>query len=284
MTTTRGRGRARTVAPADRGEQAEVARAEHRAALDEQVALGDVLAGAAARAARPRAPGDRHLGDAAVGPLVGHDRVAALRDRGAGHDLRRGARRDREQTGPGRHRSRRPRAAPPVTRRSRRRRRRRRRRTRPSRSCRRSAARSRETTSSAAGRPRASSSGWGYAGSGPTAARIRVRCSSTVTTVDAARASAIRDGGGLLAERAVGVDALGAGLLLERPRRPTTRTPCPKVQSPPTRSDLAALERRAPRRGTACRSRRRACSSRRRARRTAPRRRPGRGRSRLPRS
>ena len=126
-----------------------------------------------------------------------------------------------------------------------------------------------ETTSSAAGRPRASSSGWGYAGSGPTAARIRVRCSSTVTTVDATRASAIRDGGGLLADGAVGVDALGAGLLVELPHRPR-RARRARRSSHRRRAVTRPRAARAPPRGTACRSRRRACSSRRRARRTAP--------------
>ena len=81
MTTTRGRGRARTVARPTDGQQAEVPRAEHRAALDQQVALGDVLADVPQVLPDGRRLGDPHLRDAAVGPLVGHHRVAALRAR-----------------------------------------------------------------------------------------------------------------------------------------------------------------------------------------------------------
>ena len=47
ITTTRGRGRDRDRGAADRGEQAELARAEDGALARQHVALGDVLAGAA---------------------------------------------------------------------------------------------------------------------------------------------------------------------------------------------------------------------------------------------
>ena len=79
---------------------------------------------------------------AAVGPLVGHHRVGALRHRRAGHDLGGRARTERAQAAPGRRRSRRRPAASPASPARRPRRRRTGRRTRPSRSCRSSAARS----------------------------------------------------------------------------------------------------------------------------------------------
>ena len=108
MTTTRGRGRAPDRGPADRGEQAEVARAEHRALLEQQVAARR-RPRRRGRTCWPRLGrlGDPHLGDAAVGPLVGDDRVGARRHRGAGHDLDRGARATARAGWPGRRRSRR---------------------------------------------------------------------------------------------------------------------------------------------------------------------------------
>ncbi len=81
---------------AHRGEHAEVARAEDGALLEQHVALGDVVAGRPDVLARLGGTVDAHLGDAAVGPLVGDDRGGAGRHRGAGHDLDRGARRHRE--------------------------------------------------------------------------------------------------------------------------------------------------------------------------------------------
>ena len=55
--TTRGRGRERTDARPTDGEQAEPARAEDRTVLDEQVALGDVVAGRPDVLVQLRAPG-----------------------------------------------------------------------------------------------------------------------------------------------------------------------------------------------------------------------------------
>ena len=60
-----------------------MARAQDGAVLEQQVALDDVVAGEADVLVLPRCPGDPDLGDAAVGPLVGHDRVAAGRHPGA---------------------------------------------------------------------------------------------------------------------------------------------------------------------------------------------------------
>ena len=84
---------------ADAGQQAELARAEERALLDEEVALGDVLAGHAHVLAGPGRPRDDHLGDAAVGPLVGHDGVRARGHGRAGHDLHGRAGRHRADAG-----------------------------------------------------------------------------------------------------------------------------------------------------------------------------------------
>ena len=65
--------------PADGGEQPEVARAQDGAVLDEEVALLDVVAAGADVLPGGGHLGDPHLGDAAVGPLVGDDGVAAAR-------------------------------------------------------------------------------------------------------------------------------------------------------------------------------------------------------------
>ena len=124
--------------------------------------------------------GDPDLGDAAVGPLVGHDRVGAGRHRRAGHDLDRGAGRHREQLGLAGadladhrqvHRGVLGGAGDVGVRG---------RRTRPSRSCRRTAGRS------ARRRPRRRQAEGLHqrlreAGSGSIASRIRSRCSSTGT-------------------------------------------------------------------------------------------------------
>ena len=72
---------------ADTGQQSEMPRAEEGALLDEQVALAHVLAGRAHVLALLGRSGDDDLGDAAVGPLVGHDRVRTSGHRRAGHDL-----------------------------------------------------------------------------------------------------------------------------------------------------------------------------------------------------
>ena len=72
---------------ADAGQQAELPRAEHGALVDEQVALGDVLAGGPDVLAVLGRPGDDDLGHAAVGPLVRHDGVGTGGHRRAGHDL-----------------------------------------------------------------------------------------------------------------------------------------------------------------------------------------------------
>ena len=66
---------------------------------DQQVARGDVVAGRPDVLAQLGCLVDPDLGGAAVGPLVGDDRVGARRDRGAGHDLGRRAGLERAQGG-----------------------------------------------------------------------------------------------------------------------------------------------------------------------------------------
>ena len=78
-TTTRGRGRASTVGPADRGEQPDVAGPSTVPASTSRSPSRDVVAGRADVLAGLGRLVDADLGDAAVGPLVGHDRVGALR-------------------------------------------------------------------------------------------------------------------------------------------------------------------------------------------------------------
>ena len=84
---------------ADGGEQAEVAGAEDGPLLEEHVALGDVVAHRPDVLALACGLEDLHLGDAAVGPLVGDDGGGTGRHRGAGHDLDGRAGRDGEDRG-----------------------------------------------------------------------------------------------------------------------------------------------------------------------------------------
>ena len=208
-------------------------RAEDGAVLEEQVALA--TSSPARRTCWPGVGGlgDPHLGDAAVGPLVGHDRVGAGRHRRAGHDLDRGAGRQREQlrlAGADL-------ADDRQVHRVRRRWRWRRRRAHGvavHRGVVEARQRDRRGDVLGGGRPRASSSGCWYGGSGWTASRIRSRWSST-----GSGASAIRRPG---APSPAG-DALRPSSASSS-TSPMTRTPWPKVQSPSTRQRVGLAQRR----------------------------------------
>ena len=98
-TTTRGRRRATTARPAHRREQPDVPGVERRACLHQQVADRDVVAGRTDVLAGLGRLVDADLRGAAIGPFVGDDRVGAVGDRGAGHDLGGVASRQRARTG-----------------------------------------------------------------------------------------------------------------------------------------------------------------------------------------
>ena len=165
----------------------------------------------------------------------------AGRHRGAGHDLDRGARATAPASGlagadladDGQV----DRACP----RWRRRRPRRPRRSRPSRSCRSSAARSVRRRPRRSGRPSASISGCGKAGSGETAARIAL----DVLVDGAAGQPSVVLGRVLLAQHACRPRPAGRTSAASA-TSPTTRTPWPKVQSPSTVSDSASRSDGAP--------------------------------------
>ena len=73
--------------PAHAGQQPELARAQEGALLDQEVTLGDVLAGGADVLSLLGRSRDDDLCDSPVGPLVGHDRVGPRGHGRAGHDL-----------------------------------------------------------------------------------------------------------------------------------------------------------------------------------------------------
>ena len=237
--TTRGRGRDRTRAPG-RPRRAARGGAGRGRCPPRRARRPPRRPRRAAGRAGPAAGAcvDPDLGDAAVGPLVGHHRVGAGRHRGAGHDLDGGARATARSSlawpapispTTGRCTGASSRGVGDVGVRARR--------TRPSRSCRSDgsaiggddvlgARRGRAPPSAAAGRPAAARRRRGSARGGR-------RPRSSVRHQPSAR------------EHGPGGDPLG-GRRPSSSTSPTTWTPWPKVQSPSTVSDVASFSDGAP--------------------------------------